>query len=217
MNWTERLHEGYVFGRRVKRLSGHLAELIPQNATVLDVGCGDGRLAAQISKSRPDLAMKGLDVLIRPQSQIPVKAFDGCVIPEPDKSIDVVMLVDVLHHAQDPEALLREACRVARRALVIKDHLRDGFLATETLRFMDRVGNARHGVSLPYNYWPRSQWLHIFKTLGLHIADWRDRLGLYPWPASWVFERSLHFAARLDLPIPDPIPDQVRKTCLGTG
>jgi hypothetical protein len=86
---------------------------------------------------------------------------------------------------------------VARRAVVLKDHTADGVLAGPTLRFMDRVGNARHGVSLPYTYWPRRRWLEAFDELGLAVEGWDKDLGLYPAPASWVFGRSLHFVARL--------------------
>src|SRR5205085_9858791 len=130
------------------------ARLIPQSASTLDVGCGDGQLASEIIRSRPDLSFKGIDVLVRPESAIPVSAFDGAHIPFPDCSFDVVMFSDVLHHTDDPLVLLREAARVARRSIVIKDHLIKGLLARPTLAFMDRVGNRRHGVPLPYNYWP---------------------------------------------------------------
>ena len=62
-----------------------------------------------------------------------------------------------------PRQLLREAVRVARRGLLIKDHTLTGFLAGPTLRLMDRVGNQRHGVALPYNYWTQQQWLRNFE------------------------------------------------------
>ena len=62
------------------------------------------------------------------------------------------MFVDVLHHTEDPMALLGEAVRVARKTIVVKDHTLNGFLAGPTLHFLDRVGNARHDVALPYNY-----------------------------------------------------------------
>ena len=39
-----------------------------------------------------------------------------------------------------------------------------------------------------------------FQELGLTIAELRDSLGLYPFPASLFFERSLHFIAVLDVP-----------------
>jgi SAM-dependent methyltransferase len=193
------IHGGYVYNRRVRVLSEHLATVIPQNARVLDVGCGDGLLAHLILKKRPDLDLRGIDVLVREQTRIPVQAFDGRVIPYRDGSFDVVVFVDVLHHTEDPTLLLREAARVANTAIVIKDHTRDGVLAGLTLRFLDWVGNARYGIALPYNYWPEQKWREAFDTLGLTIAEWKKELALYPRPANCFFGRSLHFIARLEL------------------
>lgn len=198
MSPLERIHAGYVSGRCVRKLSDHLAKLLPQNSQVLDVGCGDGSLARLILKERPDLSIKGIDVLIRSQTQIHISPFDGETFPFENASFDVVMFVDVLHHTGDPMVLLREAVRVSRGFLVIKDHTADGLLARPTLRFMDRVCNARHGVALPFNYWTRQRWLEAFQAMGLTIIDWESELEIYPWPASVVFGRSLHFAAKLD-------------------
>ncbi len=197
MNPIDRIHGGYVFDRRVRVLSDHLAWAIPKDASVLDVGCGDGAMAKAISGRRPDLKIEGIDVLVREKTHVPVAEFDGSSIPRDDQSVDVALFVDVLHHTEDPMILLREARRVARKAIVIKDHTRNGVLAGATLRFMDWVGNARHGVALPYNYWPEMRWREAFGEFGLEAEMWRAKLGLYPGPAGWVFDRSLHFVARL--------------------
>ena len=199
MNPLERVHEGYVVARRSRVLCGHLVPLMPASARVLDVGCGDGRIAALLKHARPDLTLEGVDVAARPDARIPVRVFDGQTLPAAAGSVDVVMLVDVLHHAADPLRLLREAARVARRAVVLKDHTREGLFAQETLSFMDWVGNARHGVARPQTYWSKRQWLQAAADLGLTVGEWRQPLGLYPWPASLLFERSLHFIARLDV------------------
>jgi hypothetical protein len=82
-------------------------------------------------------------------------------------SFDVVMFIDVLHHASQPMMLLREAVRIAREAIVLKDHLAQGSLDYLTLRIMDWVGNARHGVALPYNYWSLTKRRRAFDKLGL--------------------------------------------------
>ena len=198
MSLTEHVHGTYVHRRRTRVLSAQLAQLIPPRFRLLDVGCGDGLVAHSIMQQRPDLDVQGLDVMVREQTHIPVKAFDGYVIPYDDASFDGVMFVDVLHHTHDPLVLLREALRVARQAVVIKDHALNGFCAGLTLRWMDKVGNARHGVVLPYNYWPKQRWFQTFETLGVTVGAWTTHLGLYPWPANWIFERSLHFCARLD-------------------
>lgn len=190
------LHERLVHRRRIGRLSEALATLIPENARVADIGCGDGEVARAIGERRPDLDFLGLEVRARPTTAIPVIEFDGTRIPLEDDAVDIALLIDVVHHARDPDALLQEACRVARFGLVIKDHLLGGLLAGPTLRFMDRIGNARHGVDLPYNYWPEPRWRDAFARLGLTLDRWENRIGLYPFPASLVFDRTLHFVAR---------------------
>jgi SAM-dependent methyltransferase len=199
MSLIENIHDRYVHERRGEILSGHLADLIPYNFYVLDVGSGDGLLGQLISQARPDLTIKGIDVMVRPNAHIPTEKYDGKKIPYGDASFDGVMFVDVLHHTLDPMILLREARRIARNAIVIKDHLVDGLFARQTLRFMDRVGNARYGISLPENYWSKAMWFDAFDTLRVRVVNWKTQLGLYPHPASWIFERSLHFVARLEM------------------
>jgi SAM-dependent methyltransferase len=201
MNLVERIHAGYIQQRRVRVLAEALTRQLPPNAQVLDVGAGDGWMAHCISQKRPDLRLHGLDVLVRDTIHVPVSPFDGKRIPEPDASYDVVMFVDVLHHTEDPVILLREACRVTRQSIVIKDHTADGVFSYPLLRFMDCVGNRRYGVALPHNYWPKERWHAAFASLGLQVKSWEHRLGLYPWPASLLFERRLHFIARLELAI----------------
>lgn len=191
------LHDSMVHSRRVRVLQTHLLSLLPDNATVLDVGCGDGLLAKQLSDGKSRITIQGIDVVVRPETYVPVAAFDGVRIPFDDRSIDVVMFVDVLHHTEHPLTLLKEAKRVAREAILIKDHLRKGILAQGTLRFMDWVGNAHHGVMLPYNYWSESEWHNAFHSLNLTIEQWTSSLKLYPLVADWVFGRSLHFVALL--------------------
>lgn len=194
----DRVHSALVHPRRAVVLHRLLAGLLPPSATrVLDVGCGDGLVAARIAASRPGLTIKGIDVLPRAHTQVPVELFDGKHIPHEDRSFDAVMMVDVLHHADNPEELLAEATRVARQCLIVKDHLSDGWLAAERLKLMDYIGNARYGVPLPYVYWPYRQWLEVFARLGLTVESWQTELGLYPWFADWLFGGSLHFAARL--------------------
>jgi SAM-dependent methyltransferase len=199
MSLIASIHSSCIHGRRVQRLADHLVTLIPPNVSVLDVGCGDGLLDTIVLKRRPDISIEGIDVLVRPDAKIPVRHFDGQTLPYADKSMDAVVLIDVLHHTEDPMVLLREVTRVARKAVVIKDHTRDGLFAQSTLRLMDYVGNAHHGVALPYNYWPRRRWEAAFKELGLTVSEWRTHLGVYTPPVSWIVGRRLHFMARLTL------------------
>jgi SAM-dependent methyltransferase len=191
------VHDRAVFRRRVRVLSAHLADELASSGSVLDLGCGDGSIAKAIMERKPGLTFRGIDVLIRPHTQIPVELFDGDTIPADDRSVDWVTIVDVLHHTDDPGRLVAEAARVARRGVVIKDHLRQGIGAHATLRFMDWVGNKGHDIRLPYNYLSRADWEAIFSKTGVAVRSWRGSLSLHWFPANLVFDRSLHFIATL--------------------
>ena len=56
--FIKRVYEGYVFQRRTTILSRHLARLIPTDARVLDIGCGDGQITAAIARYRRDIVIK---------------------------------------------------------------------------------------------------------------------------------------------------------------
>jgi len=198
MNWLDRYHASRVHTRRVRVLAATAARLLPPRASVLDVGCGDGLLAATLARLRPELAITGVEVAPRPGCHIPVTAFDGRTLPFADGSFDAALIVDVLHHTNDPAVLFREIVRVARSCVVIKDHLREGWAAQATLRFMDEVGNRRHGVPLPYNYLNRAEWDRLFEESGVTVAETDPVAALYPVPARLVFGRGLHFFARLE-------------------
>ena len=199
MNFLARIHGGYVHPRRVQVLCQRLCQVLPPGARVLDVGSGDGWLARLMMTARPDLVITGIDILVRERTHIPVAPFDGTTIPYAAGSFDAVLFVDVLHHTTDPLVLLREARRVTRQSIVLKDHLCGGRWAATVLRLMDWVGNKQHGVVLPYNYWSRTQWQEAFRELGLTIGMWLGDLRLYAGPADWIFGRSLHFIVRLEV------------------
>jgi SAM-dependent methyltransferase len=213
MNVLGRIHHSFIHPRRVERLASSLEPHIPHGSSVLDIGCGDGQLAKTLLRSRPDLSIRGLDVMLRESSQIAVELFDGVRIPAEDNSYDIALLVDVLHHTDDPQVLLSEAARVARRGVLLKDHLNDGWLSGHVLRLMDWVGNSPSGVRLPYNYLTSAQWRVAFERSGLRLQFWSQNVGLYFWPASLIFDRSLHVIAALT-PLPHgytrPAPEPSR-------
>jgi len=197
MTLVSKLHNELVYDRRLNVLASHLCEMLPNEASVLDIGCGDGKLDKVVQEKRPDISIRGIDVLKRPKSHIRIDKFDGEYIPCDNNSFDVVMFIDVIHHASNQMLLLEEAERVTRKSVLIKDHTNNGCLAKSTLMFMDWVGNRHHGVALPYNYWTYEEWLRNLDKVSLDVIKWRSKLKLYPLPARWVFDRGLHFIAML--------------------
>jgi SAM-dependent methyltransferase len=193
------LHNKFILHSRAARLAQLFSDLFPPNFTILDVGSGDGKIAALLLQQRPDLDIKGVDVTVRAKTSIPVIQFDGKTLPFDAAAFDAVMFVDVLHHTTDPLILLREAVRVAKKSVILKDHVVEGLLARMRLRFMDEVGNARHAVALPFNYWTVAQWLEAERLLGLTKAIEVRQLNLYPWLLDTVFGAGLHLIVRYDI------------------
>lgn len=197
------LHAKMVFGRRIRVLSRHIADHL-SGGSVLDVGCGDGTLAQAVMQLKPETRFEGIDVFLRPSVAIPAQVYDGQTIPFPDGAFDWVTICDVLHHTDDPGRVLSECARVARKGVVVKDHLREGFMAGPTLRLMDWVGNRGHDVRLPYNYLSRAEWSAIFRRFGIVEKRRDERLGIYPAPFGLIFDRTLHFVATLARTSPAP-------------
>lgn len=197
LTWISRFHHALVSPRRTRVLAHLLGARIPHGACVLDIGCGDGTVGSLIANVRPDLSIQGVEYVVRPNCKIACHPFDGSALPFPHGSFDVCLFVDVLHHTRDPIVLLREATRVTRSFLLLKDHLDENFLDDITLRFMDWVGNRPHGVPLTYNYQSRKQWAKYFSQCGLNEEGWTSNVPLYPWPFNLVVGRRLHFVALL--------------------
>ena len=59
---------------------------------------------------------------------------------------------------------------------------------------MDWVGNAPHGVVLPYNYFSKQQWDEHFQRAGLKEKYFNKDVPLYPAPLSVIFARQLHLS-----------------------
>jgi SAM-dependent methyltransferase len=205
-NWVSKLDRNsfllsdfnaWYYNRRIWVLSRALARSIPGRGTVLDIGSGDGQLASVLMKLRPDLKIQGVDVVPRRKTLIPITQYDGIALPFEDRSFDYVTIVDVLHHTPDPAVVMAEASRVARQGVVIKDHLREGFLAQETLSFMDWCGNIGDGVPMPYNFLSRSEWQGAFFKAKLQARETIEKLNIYLPPARWLFDRQLHFVSFL--------------------
>lgn len=184
--------------RRTRRIGALLAPLLPASGTVLDVGCGDGHLTAHLQALRPDLRLAGVDVLGRSRDGIEIHTYDGARLPFADRSFDVALLCAVLHHVDEPAALLAEAARVARQGVVLLDHQVDRAAQRLLLRIVDWPGNVPFGVYTPYHFLDRAQWLALFEGLGLRVEGFDDRIALFgDGPLERVFGGRLHFTCRL--------------------
>lgn len=193
------LHAPVYEARKRALVSAILPHLSP-NDTVLDVGCGVGTLGRAIMDHPecPDgVQVTGLERFARGGEPIPVRAYDGITFPDPDKAHDVVIVADVLHHEEDPDRLLRECARVARRLVIIKDHQVAGPLAQQRISLIDWAANAPHGVKCLYRYNTPRQWADLPARLGLRLVTEHNAMNLYPPFVNLLFGRRLQYMAFL--------------------
>jgi ubiquinone/menaquinone biosynthesis C-methylase UbiE len=163
------LDEKVLFPARRNYLQQKLSPLLTAGEKILDLGASDGRLAHTL-REKVDAEFTGCDVHVLPVTYIPIVKYDGYKLPFEDQSFDCVMIIDVLHHDTDPESVIREAKRVARRTVLIKDHYYNHGLDFFGLKVMDYVGNAPYGIRLPYNYLKDSEWRAMLQRLDLRIV-----------------------------------------------
>lgn len=137
---------------------------------VLDIGCSCGRLAKEVNKLSPKLEFEGVDTYIQPETSIKVTQYDGTSIPHEDLSYNLVTIIDVLHHAEDLEQVIKEASRVSNKYILIKDHFYENELEFQLLKYADYFGNKPYNIDLQYKYLKLSEWEEIFEKNNLKIV-----------------------------------------------
>src|SRR5438067_8937129 len=106
-------------------LAATVASVAPRATRILEIGCGDGALAAALRRALPHAGLLGLD----PGTPTPGRMYDGDphgvefrpittaqLIDERPDPFDLVVLCDVLHHVaeHEREQLLRDAATLTR-------------------------------------------------------------------------------------------------------
>jgi ubiquinone/menaquinone biosynthesis C-methylase UbiE len=193
------LHDRLIYQRRIRAISMAIAPLLPQGL-VLDVGCGNGDFGAYLMSLRKDIRIIGLDVMLRPFTAIPVVLYDGGELPFMDKSISGVIIADTLHHTRQPDRVMRECLRVAREAVVVKDHFFENEFQKFLLRLLDLGGNLAHGVPSIYNYFNREQWAAMLNEVDGHEVYRSEEVeGQYPGFFQPILGRGIQFVSKVSV------------------
>jgi SAM-dependent methyltransferase len=113
-----------------------IAALPAPPRTVVEVGCGDGVLLAELARRGVGERRDGFDISERAvgyaagRPEVDVAArFDGRTLPVADRAYDLGVLSHVLEHVPDPLPLLRETAR-ACAAVVVEVPLEDNLSAS---------------------------------------------------------------------------------------
>lgn len=120
--------ENKILERVRKEVAEHYElykHVFSRKSSVVDVGAGTG-LAASYLQTK-GISVVGLD--IRSYNNYlgqKLIIYDGITIPFRSKSFDVALLLYTLHHIKDALRVLKEACRVAKRIVIIEEFPNNG-------------------------------------------------------------------------------------------
>lgn len=191
-------HRRVVHAPRVRRVADALATLVGPAESLLDVGAGDGSIAARVARAAGASRVRGVDVLPRDPCAIPTEAYDGHTLPFADGAFEAVLVADVLHHAAEPIRVLAECLRVARRVVAVKDHYQFGWGSNLLLTWMDQVGNAEAGVLVRGRYFTRESFALAVTAAGGRVTRELWPLRIHHLPFRLVTRDALQFAAAVE-------------------
>ncbi|MBS0317464.1 MAG: methyltransferase domain-containing protein, partial [Proteobacteria bacterium] len=101
-----------------------IMRLVPAGSRVLDLGCGDGALLAQLAATRGcsgygiEIADAGVQACVQRGVNVIQLNLDEGLAMFDDASFDVVLQIDTLQHLRNAEVMLRETARVGRIGIV---------------------------------------------------------------------------------------------------
>jgi SAM-dependent methyltransferase len=160
----------------------------PTAGRLLDVGCGPGDWAQWIARDLPGLEPHGVDVVDGCTADIRFQVYDGRRLPYPDGHFDAIVVFSVLHHADDPEALVSEIGRVSRTGgrLIVVEDMASSRVQTFLTRASDLYGNrvrafwraitgarrwAMTRVPMTYRYRSYPDWVATFDAHRLTVIE----------------------------------------------
>jgi len=139
---------------------------------VLDLGAGDGLLALEIKEQlKKEVVL--VDIVDYNYTDLPLILYDPKEnVPLADGEVDTTILYTVLHHASDPEHLLKEATRITKKRLVIIE----GYIEEDDIRitnsFFDWFYNRVIGdedINVPLNFLRVKGWEKLLKSHGFDM------------------------------------------------
>jgi len=146
---------------------------IQRGQSMLDVGAGDGVLASML-RDELDLKVRAVDIEARELADLKVEVYDGLHLPLDDKSVDCTICVAVLHHCNDPMAVLREIRRVTRsRFLLVEDLFDSAWDRTCVIGFHHYLNWIE---SMPFRrdgFASRADWQKRLESTGFRVIETR--------------------------------------------
>ncbi|MBI2653415.1 class I SAM-dependent methyltransferase [Candidatus Woesearchaeota archaeon] len=151
----------------------------------LDIGAGRCYIAKEI-QVKNNVKVTCLDVKDLSQTDMKVVVYDGKNMPFKNNQFNSALIAYVLHHCEEPLAVLKEAIRVCKGNIVIFEDTKPSPITNA----MDFLSNRLRGVETPFKFKTEKEWLGIFKKLNLKIVAVKhnvEREWFYPFVEHTMF------------------------------
>jgi len=166
-----------IYQWAAQKMCFHCQDFIPKGGKILDLGCGSG-IVAKAFQDFFQAKVVGVDIEDRRIFYIPFEIIDGKILPFPEKSFDTVLINYVLHHSDDPTALLEEAKRVSKKIIIYED-LPEDFLSKIYCKFHDLTFNKFFQKNNNTSFKAGKEWEEIFQKTGLTII-FKKKINNFP-------------------------------------
>ena len=154
--------------KRAESFTALFEKYLSPKSHVLDVGGGWGFYVDPLNRRGHEATV--LDVIKPSLQRAPVVVYPGGRFPFPDKSFDASILITMLHHCPDPEAILREARRVTRDVVIVVEDVYHHALGRFWTVLRDRLYNFEF-FGHPCQFRKKEEWQVVFEKLGFLSFD----------------------------------------------
>ncbi len=168
--------------RRARRKWRWVAPYLDRPTTLLDLGAGEGFVGE--AAAADGAAVTLADVVDFNRTDLPLVRYElapvhvmGHRLPLPDDQFDATLLVFVLHHAEDPAAVLREARRVTHGRVAVVESVAETAWDRWWLPRADRLANRlRSGGAMAeqeehLRFRSAADWRAWFEAAGFRVVS----------------------------------------------
>lgn len=152
---------------------------------VLDIGCSSGYMIKALRSRLPDATVVGADFVRGPLEKLaaavpdlPLLQFDLTRCPLPDRSVDGIVLLNVLEHIEDDDAAMRHVYRI----------LRPGGVAVIEVPAGPKLFDIYDRQFMHHRRYLMRDVLRRLRAHGFTVVD-RSHLGFFLYPGFWAIKK----------------------------
>ena len=175
-----------ILTKRAKDLVFRIHPYLNKTERILDLGAG----TCHISRELECLGHTVTPVDVTNQSWIKTiqsAEYNGKNLSFPDHHFDTVILITILHHTKNPEEIVAEAARVAKKVIIIEDLVCNPFHKWIT-SVWDSLLNLEF-FNHPHSNKTDREWRALFAKHTLHLCDVQQKWSfIFMWQVTYYLE-----------------------------